>query len=41
MFCFDIIKARQSNMTRDPLHEESSLSVLSQFSKEGQEKKIH
>ena len=31
-------------MTRDPLHEEGSLSVLkkiSQFSKEGQEKKIH
>ena len=28
IFCFDIIKARQSNMTRDPLHEESSLSIL-------------
>ena len=40
IFCFDIINARQSNMMRNPLHEEGSLNILqkiSQFSKEGQE----
>ena len=40
IFCFNIINVRQSNMMRNPLHEEGSLNILqkiSQFSKEGQE----